>query len=497
MLEWFKLKKEDAKVMKWLICGSLLYVLPLIISNVYFNDDVARSIYGYYGWEFNGRPLTTLLMKVIGGGRATSIVDGSPSYLILGLIVLSYSFVLFARKHLSAFSTLSKTIIMLFALLSPFLLENLSFKYDVLSMLLALSLIFLIYSFDHHMTRILQMIVGALIVCAVFSLYQAVICAFIILAIFECIEGLLKNKKLKNIFAKVLERILTLGIGALLYEIIINFVIKLDAYSRDHSGLVSFNKQGFAQFINNAKDYKTLVKSLFPYYTYVFIAVGIVCLCAFVMVIYKKVIMNDITFSRKIINIIGVILCVILMIPVGFLPVVALKYPVVCARTLIGMTAMAMMVGMALCYLGRFHKWLHIITVYMLIFSFTFSASYANTLRAQKDYEGEIAQMVAYDLSSLSSSKKISSIAVTGNAPESKQYQRMNKQCPLISRVILIYLNNSWIAQRYIMHYYQENATRAYVTKDDLAYMKHARLDVDNGRYSISIHNQKAIITFK
>lgn len=497
MLEWFKFDKEDLKVFKWGMFASLIYVLPLIVSNVYFNDDVARSIYGYYGWGYNGRPFTTLLMKVIAGGKANAIVDGSPFYLILGLLIFSYSFVLFARKHLATFSNLSKTIIMLSGLLSPFLLENLSFKYDVLSMLIALSFVLLIYAFDYRLKRIVRLLISAMIICAVFSLYQAVICAFIILAIFECARGLLNNKKLKNIFGKVLERILILGAGAILYELIVNFVVKLDNYSREHSGLVSFNKQGFNQFISNVKEYKSLVESLLPYYTYVFIVVVVICLCALIMVIYKKIITKNMVLSRKIINTIGVILCVILMLPVGLLPIVALKYPIVCARTLIGLTMVTMMIGMALCYLGRSHKCIHIITVYLLAFSFTFSASYANTLKAQKDYEAQIAQSVAYDLSSLSVSKKISSIAVTGNAPESKQYQLANRQCPYISHVILIYLNNSWISQRFIMHYYQGNTTRAYVTKDDQNYMKTAKKDVDNGRYSIYIRNTKAIINFK
>ena len=47
MLNWLKIKGEDQKVMKWMTFASIIYVLPLMICNVYFNDDVARSIRGY------------------------------------------------------------------------------------------------------------------------------------------------------------------------------------------------------------------------------------------------------------------------------------------------------------------------------------------------------------------------------------------------------------------------------------------------------------------
>ena len=35
-----------------------LYVLPIILANRYYNDDLSRALYGLTGWNGDGRPIT-------------------------------------------------------------------------------------------------------------------------------------------------------------------------------------------------------------------------------------------------------------------------------------------------------------------------------------------------------------------------------------------------------------------------------------------------------
>lgn len=498
MLNWLKIKGEDQKVMKWMTFASIIYVLPLMICNVYFNDDVARSIRGYYAWENNGRPLATVIMKFVTGGHSISIVDGSPFYLILGLVILAYTCTLFARKHLSTFSWISKSMVMMFVVICPFLLENLSFKYDVLFMLLSLSIAYFLYAFDEQFSRIGRLIISSLFICVIFCFYQGSICAYIILAVFECIEGLLHNDQVKTVITRVIERIASLGIGAILYELIITYIVHLDAYSRDHSGLVSLNVQGLQHYMNNIIGYKHLIESIIPYFKVTLIILLIACIVSIISVMYKKIWAEQkVTIIRKFVNTLGILLCVLLMIPVGLLPVTALKYPVFCPRTLIGLTAVSMMIGMALAYLAKKKRVIHILTVCILIFAFTFSASYANTLKAQKDYEEEIAQNVAYDLSKISVKQPFNRLAVGGKKPKSRQFIMMDKQCHFIARTIFIYLNSPWIGQYYIMHFYNGNVKKAVISPSDEDYIKTHTCQVKNENYKIYIHHKKVMIIFK
>lgn len=66
MLNILSLKEFEGKdKFNLILFVCLLFVLPLIIANVPYMDDHTRLDNGYGYWEIEGRPLTTLLFKLL------------------------------------------------------------------------------------------------------------------------------------------------------------------------------------------------------------------------------------------------------------------------------------------------------------------------------------------------------------------------------------------------------------------------------------------------
>lgn len=61
-LHWWKLETLEQRRFFLLFGGGLLYVLPILLADRYYQDDLARSLYGATGWSGDGRPLTNWLM---------------------------------------------------------------------------------------------------------------------------------------------------------------------------------------------------------------------------------------------------------------------------------------------------------------------------------------------------------------------------------------------------------------------------------------------------
>ena len=64
---------------------SLIYLLSIIRADVYYIDDMGRSMIPP-AWDSNGRPLTTWLLELISDGLP--VIDASPIPQLIGVGVL-------------------------------------------------------------------------------------------------------------------------------------------------------------------------------------------------------------------------------------------------------------------------------------------------------------------------------------------------------------------------------------------------------------------------
>lgn len=69
-MEWYRLNKKYLTLYIELVIASVLYVIPVILADRYYNDDLSRALYGARGWQKDGRPLGDVLMILLTGGAA-------------------------------------------------------------------------------------------------------------------------------------------------------------------------------------------------------------------------------------------------------------------------------------------------------------------------------------------------------------------------------------------------------------------------------------------
>ena len=128
MKRLFALNKIEKTYFVFLTALSILYVLPIILANRYYNDDLARSFSGATGWRGDGRPLTESLLLFLCGDKGC-IIDIAPLPLIISVIILSYSLILYAKENLGFFEWNYILLYALFLVLAnPFMLANLSYR---------------------------------------------------------------------------------------------------------------------------------------------------------------------------------------------------------------------------------------------------------------------------------------------------------------------------------------------------------------------------------
>ncbi len=84
------------KLFAFLMGMSLLYVLPVILADRPYIDDLGRSVLGYTWWGLNGRPLSDVVMIALSMGHP--ILDLSPLPLLLGITILSLTLAAYIDK---------------------------------------------------------------------------------------------------------------------------------------------------------------------------------------------------------------------------------------------------------------------------------------------------------------------------------------------------------------------------------------------------------------
>ncbi|ECZ7785283.1 TPA_asm: hypothetical protein G4J95_003817, partial [Salmonella enterica subsp. enterica serovar Java] len=147
----------------------LIYTFPLLTQQSYYIDDLGRSLYGGLGWSGNGRPLADVIFYVINFG--IPITDSSPLPLILGLTALVISLV-YIRDYLFGNDYITAALCFMMIIANPFFIENLSYKYDSLTMCLSVA-ISIMASRKSYSREISNIIIAVTLTIAYLSLYQA------------------------------------------------------------------------------------------------------------------------------------------------------------------------------------------------------------------------------------------------------------------------------------------------------------------------------------
>ncbi len=191
-----------------LFCLYLTGIFSIIRSNRSYLDDLGRSMYGYADWSAAARPLADLFSWFFYFGQVT--VDASPLTQIIAVAVLAVTAMLLLEA-LRVRPSWAAVLCLVPVGLSPYGLENLSYKFDAPHMALAMLFAVLPCCFAHRAGR-WHLPASALSLFASASLYQPALGCYLSITVYQCLVDLASRAS----FARVARRVWRLALPFLL-----------------------------------------------------------------------------------------------------------------------------------------------------------------------------------------------------------------------------------------------------------------------------------------
>lgn len=493
---WLKLNRRDKCCFCALTTLFGFYILPIILANRYYQDDLSRSLYGVTGWTNDGRLLTEWIMKWLCGG--TPIGDIFPLPLLLSILLLAYVLILYIRRNLPDLHAVCILLFVGFTVLSnPFMLSTLSYRYDCLTMIIALCAAFLPYVLPKQYALWKTFCFSFIMCMILFVTYQPCCGVYIGLCVLELLFMILASK------VNLLQ--ITVRAGALCISVPIYYFVIMKRYIstggwQEQAYRLSFTAglnfvdsvmQNLSDFKMRMNSYIVSVPSPILLIMALLTAGGMLCMIAG---IWKA------NASFRMIKILYIVFVPFLLIAGAILPLVVLTPSIftISAHTLISLCGFGLWIGISVYFVSRrFEKSVVLLLIPCVLFSFTYSYTYGNALESQKQYEEYISYNIVHDVETINADGQYHYLTIDGKVSRSKEVLMLCSKYPLYRHLIPIYLDNSsYIGGALLHHYMQDDLKHTDLTPEDQSLLETADPLLHNSIYSCYVNEDKIIIHF-
>lgn len=447
--------RGDRSVFFALLGLYFLILYPILRANRYFDDDLKRALVGHTGWDSNGRPLTTLLMRLL-QCYDSALVDISPLTQIGAIAILAWAGVLIARRYAIGSPWLAALVAFPLGA-QPFYLENLSYKFDALSMSLAmlLALLPMIALRDNRRSWWL----GVLALFASLCFYQPAINACLIFILLDIVLAQLRDRTPRQLTIQFLWRAWQAGLAMLIYQLVVGIHIHgwVKQQSEKIHGLhdlpvVKTNIVDFFAFIGDSFN-----RQWWRYFTPVLILIALVPVAIGIRYAVRIRQAQPAWVS-------AVLVAVSLLLPWAAFacilgPMLLLLRPEIEPRVLMGVGAWlsaALIALQAALRQGRWSdKWSLSVSCMLALGMCVIASAYGNALGEQKSYEDRIATHLAEDLAELEPSHPIHSFLLDGSIGYSPITAHVAEQFPLVGTLIIPYMSvdDAFHTHMFLMYY--------------------------------------------
>ncbi|WP_168170282.1 glucosyltransferase domain-containing protein [Rhodanobacter sp. C03] len=452
--------RGDHSVFAILLALYFLILYPILRANRYYDDDLKRALVGHSGWDSNGRPLTTLLMKLLQCYDA-ALVDISPLTQIGAIAMLAWVGVLIGRRYAIRSPWLAALVAFPLGA-QPFYLENLSYKFDALSMSAAmlLALLPMIALKDDRRGWWL----GVLALFASLCFYQPAINACLIFILLEVLLAQLSDSTPRQLMLPFLWRAWQAGLAVLVYQLVVGIHIHgwVGQQSEKIHGL-----RDLPVLKTNIVDFYTFIGDSFNqqwwrYFTPVLILLALVPVAIGIRYALRirriqPAWVSALLFALSLLLPLAALACV-------FGPMLLLLRPEIEPRVLMGVGALLAAALIAMQAALRQWRWSDVWTLSvscMLALGMCVIASaYGNALGEQKGYEDRIAAHLAEDLAELKVSHSIHSFLLDGSIGYAPVAAHVAEQIPLVHTLIIPYISvdDAFHTHMFLMYYLPEVA---------------------------------------
>ncbi|HBL4909037.1 glucosyltransferase domain-containing protein [Enterobacter hormaechei] len=481
-----RFNNKDKGFLIVLSCMILLYILPIILADRLYIDDILRSQLGYKSWGINGRPLADWIVSAL-NLSIENITDLSPLPLLVACLVFCTCSMLYFRENLQHLSYYKSAIIFFIVFANPFMLENISYKFDVLPMVLSLSVLLMPYSFG--LKNAYCTALGSLCVLASLSLYQASITFFCSLALLEFFLQCRNNANYTHAIGRAFNRLFQFLFGYIAYHFVAKIYIEGE-YNQTHSQIIDISMSGLSAAYATANSFNDKILSV------AYEVPSFIYLILFISAVY--IIINAIRgVSSK--SFVGYLSAGILLVsPIlaylfTFVHLSVLKYPVITDRVLIsfGGYLMYLMVVFYSSLRGRYVT--SIIMIPIILFSYVYSYTYGNALKYQKEYDIVLSQDISkVILDDDPDAKK--TIKIYGTQNSSEQRTNAIRRFPSLETLVPLYYTFGWWGTHMLKMYDIQNTVTA---SNDLGYACEMHIISSGRRFFAYSDDQTILISFE
>jgi hypothetical protein len=232
-------------------------IFTILRANSYYNDDLDRSLKGYRGWAVWGRYLADFLSALL--HMNLRLGDISPLPQIISIVFMAAATMVFLKIAAGENITIPFLIAALPIGLSPYFMENYSYKYD--SPYMALSVLFSLVPFLFYKNTVVYSISSFLCLLGMCMSYQSSSGIYIVMAAFIVFRmWIKKDESSKDMLRFILSSIFSYSLALIFFKRLLFVTIKSEetGYYRT-APFSSFNV--FSGIISNSKKFVTLVFS--------------------------------------------------------------------------------------------------------------------------------------------------------------------------------------------------------------------------------------------
>jgi hypothetical protein len=393
--------------------------LSLIRVDFLYNDDLRRAATGYHRWKGWSRYVPQFLSTVLHADPILS--DISPFTQILALAITTVNSLLLICIFEVKIS-IKSLIASLPVGLTPYFLENLSYKFD--SPYMALSVLFPLLPFvfiKQHETYIVTSVVCLLLMCAT---YQASSGIYIIVTLFLAFKFLLyKEKETKDILIFLIISILCYCFSLLSFKLF--FLIADDSYGVSTS-IIPVNS-----FLSG------ILKNILTFYSTINQDFGVIwkvlllILCMFFLYsIMKSARQNKIPSF--------ILSCLVLFFGsfLSYGAYLVLEHPLFNPRSLYGVGFFVSIISLFLLSNTKFPGFFSVLFLNWCFF--VFALSYGNALGDQKRYSNFRMSLIASDLGKLYSNYDIQKhyIKTKNSIGHGPLTRNISRHYPIINKLV-------------------------------------------------------------
>lgn len=397
----------------------LVYFLLFSMIDKGYRDDYFRIMEGNFAWDTDGRPLAYLLVYIINSGGI--LTDISPRSYIVSAILAALCCAIIGSKILKSTPTIN-TISSSLVFFSPFFLQNMSYKFDVVTMCASILLCCIPFLYNDK-NRYISFLISTTCLIASLSTYQASAAFFLMLNFLNLISKRLDKEACKNSVLKVI----SFAFSLVFYKFVIAEIFLANKHAKYYSEIsLPVNHDAVNLLIKNIKDLFEVLGLVYNTANYLAFLPAIIMasLCLLKMLLTENI-------SK--LGVVAFLITSLAAISSCFLFFIV-KHPSYEVRAMIGFGSLAFVIASIPVILINKNNWVaYIAFIPPVIFYTSIANDYIVAAKSQFKYEKQIIELAYHDYRKLGGEGQMQ---IFGAFPFTKQSNFAFRKAPILKKFL-------------------------------------------------------------